>query len=99
MKTEAFVDRIPSSCSLVSDPRYVPLGPRGHDDDRLIDLRLPRHSPMTEVKVVPPIPLNCPSCGEKLTHVWTSDRIEVYHCPNDGVVVVPPDGPIRVVVH
>jgi len=54
---------------------------------------------MTDSQKPPQVSLSCPNCGEKLTHVWTNDRIEVYHCSNNGVVVLPPGGPMRVVIH
>ena len=54
---------------------------------------------MTTPPRIDPLQLNCPRCGEKLTHVWTNDDVHVYQCPNDGVVVVPPDGRIRVAIH
>ena len=54
---------------------------------------------MTTPLRIDPLPLNCPRCGEKLTHVWTNDDVPVYHCPNNGVVVIPPDGHIRVAIH
>jgi len=43
--------------------------------------------------------LNCPMCGEKLTYIQTEGDVKVYHCASDGVVLLPPDGQVRVVIH
>ena len=38
-------------------------------------------------------------CGEKLTYMQTEGDVKVYHCATDGVVLLPPDGHVRVVIH
>ena len=47
---------------------------------------------------LPPLVLNCPRCGTRLAYVRADGDIEVYQCPNDGVVLLPPDGRVRVVL-
>ena len=50
-------------------------------------------------RVVDPLPLNCPKCGEKLAY-WRHDGTDgVYHCKNCGVVKHPPNGRVYVVTH
>jgi len=50
-------------------------------------------------RTVDPLPLNCPQCGEKLTYVRQGGDVSVYYCPNDGLVLNPPNGRIHVVIH
>jgi ribosomal protein S27E len=62
----------------------------------------PQESPLpmaTPQPMPPPLLLTCPSCSEKLTHVWTTEAVEVYHCPNNGVVLRQPNGLLQLVIH
>jgi len=54
-----------------------------------------------QLRIIDPVPLrlNCPMCGEKLTYKQTEGDVRVYHCQNDGVVLLPPDGRVHVVIH
>ena len=56
-------------------------------------------SPVSKRKKEDPLPLNCPMCGEKLVFVRNDGAVGVYQCANDGLVLHPPDGDVRVVVH
>jgi len=38
-------------------------------------------------------------CGEKLTYKQTDGEVRIYHCQNDGVVLLPPNGRVHVVIH
>lgn len=44
----------------------------------------------------PQFPLNCPSCGAKLTYTHSQRDTHFYRCPRHGVVVLPPSGIVRV---
>jgi uncharacterized Zn finger protein (UPF0148 family) len=55
--------------------------------------------PRSDWRPIEPLRLNCPRCGEKLLYVREDGDVSVYHCPNDGVVLHPPDGRVRVVIH
>ena len=48
-------------------------------------------------RIVDPLALNCPKCGEKLTYLRNDGEVGVYHCPNDGMVKYPPNGHVYVV--
>ena len=50
-------------------------------------------------RTINPLPLICPRCGEKLTYVREDGDVRVYYCPNDGLVLHPPNGGIHVVIH
>jgi hypothetical protein len=45
------------------------------------------------------IPLNCPKCGAKLVFIRADEDVSVYQCANDGMVLLPPNGRLRVVVY
>ena len=40
----------------------------------------------------PGVPLNCPRCGERLVYQTTHAETHIYSCPNDGYMVLSPDG-------
>lgn len=48
---------------------------------------------------IDPVPLNCPRCGEQMVHVRNEGAWGIYKCSNDGVVLHPVDGKIRIVLH
>lgn len=41
------------------------------------------------------LPLNCPYCGQKLVSVPSDGPTAYYQCEKDGLLVLPPDGPLR----
>jgi hypothetical protein len=45
------------------------------------------------------IPMNCPRCGAPLLFVRANGNVAIYLCATDGMVLLPPNGRIRVVVH
>jgi hypothetical protein len=55
---------------------------------------------MGDQEVTPaPLALNCPKCGSPLAYVREDRDVAICHCPNDGMVLLPPDGRVRVVIH
>lgn len=76
--------------------------PAQTDDQRWQPHNPPQESPLpmaTPQPMPPLLLLTCPSCSEKLTYVWTTEAVEVYHCPNNGVVLRQPNGLLQLVIH
>jgi len=58
--------------------------------------RRPLDRKIRPVKADPNFPVSCPHCGRKLVYRRTEDATHFYRCERNGMLILPPDGRVRV---